>query len=452
LIIFAGTNAFIPQPLIADGGRTSDSITHTEITELGFIRSLARFFYDTRIRPNNNNGDTVNEAEYFITEHTIDDLYKLAYPEYNAAQIMLYSLPLEFNLDYIMTYNVLVDFNPNTKTLPAAHFDSEAFINSSKRILQLRKTIVDNARDTNNDLFQARQSIGQLLHTLQDFYSHSNWIEMGKTNINDLIGVSENIGAVAGPNQATCTNNGCTRIEQKCSLWQLVTIRECPLVYYDCKNNILPEINNQQLLTSGYAQHQHNENNDPVNKPTNVEKCSHGSVLDSLSHIPAVGGINKDGNSVLFSPHHHLHFQAVNLAVKATERFFNDLRRDLGDDNFDRLFLIHPTETQRQAASNAVADGQRFRFFTPGLSTSLEEDDGLFTKLKKSIKQRIDMIKSILTNMIGNKNNLDVPTYDLSDQGVDVKDENNFRAAPYIFGSEFFGRKKRFIDILRQRR
>lgn len=62
----------------------------------------------------------------------------------------------------------------------------------------------------------AQELLGQLLHTLQDFYAHSNWIEMNKTDINELIGTSETIGKVAGPNQATCTSNGCKRIEKTC--------------------------------------------------------------------------------------------------------------------------------------------------------------------------------------------------------------------------------------------
>jgi len=32
--------------------------------------------------------------------------------------------------------------------------------------------------------------------------------------------------------------------------------------------------------------------NDPINKPTNVDKCSHGSILDSSSYLLAIGGIN----------------------------------------------------------------------------------------------------------------------------------------------------------------
>ena len=113
-------------------------ITHTEITQTGSIRTLARYFYDTRIRPNKNNGNTVNEQKYFTEEHTIDDLYRLAHPEYSEAEVQLYSLPLKFILDNIMTQNALVDFNSKTKKLSAAHFDSEAFKNGSRRILQLR--------------------------------------------------------------------------------------------------------------------------------------------------------------------------------------------------------------------------------------------------------------------------------------------------------------------------
>ncbi|CAF2841610.1 unnamed protein product [Rotaria sp. Silwood2] len=422
------------------------SITHTEITQAGFIRCLARFFYDTRIKPNNNNGNTVNEHEYFTKEHTIDDLYKLAYPQYNQAQIKLYSLPLKLILDLVMTEDALVDFNSNTKKLSAAHFDSEAFINGSRRILQLRQTVVNDARTTSKNLTNARQSLGRLLHTLQDFYSHSNWVEMGKTNINNLIGVRENIGSVAGRNQATCTNIGCTRIQKSCTLWQRIVFRTCPLVYYDCKNNILPQINNQKLLTSGYLFNQFNDNYGPLNKPKNVQKCSHGGVIDDSSNVPAIGGINKDANTLILSPHSNLHFKAVDLAIKATEQFLNNLRKDVGDKSFDRLFAINPTQAQHQAASNAVDNGQQFRFFTSSLSVSLKESDGLLTDLKNWVKKRINMIKSISNRLSSGQKNLDVPTYDLSDLGVNVKDVNNFRAAPYIIG-----RKKRFIDVLRHR-
>lgn len=86
----------------------------------------------------------------------------------------------------------------------------------------------------------------------------------------------------------------------------MITLRKCPLVYYDCSNNILPEINTQQLLTSGYLFNQLSETGELVSKSTDINKCSHGSVLDDSAQVPAVGGINKDSNNLLFSPHSNL--------------------------------------------------------------------------------------------------------------------------------------------------
>jgi hypothetical protein len=76
--------------------------------------------------------------------------------------------------------------------------------------------------------------------------------------------------------------------------------------YYDCKDNIVPEINKQGLLTSGYMANQFTATNEPVLKPKNVGKCSHGSVMDTTAHEPAIGGINKDSMTPVYSPHYHL--------------------------------------------------------------------------------------------------------------------------------------------------
>ena len=76
--------------------------------------------------------------------------------------------------------------------------------------------VVNITRNNSQDLTPARDLLGQLCHTLQDFYSHSNWVEMGQTDINELIGFNETIGSIARPDQSTCTNDGCTRIEKTC--------------------------------------------------------------------------------------------------------------------------------------------------------------------------------------------------------------------------------------------
>ncbi|CAF0845443.1 unnamed protein product [Adineta steineri] len=452
LFCLANIHAFIPHPLLAYGALTSNSITHTEITQLGFIRSLGRFFYDMRMNSNNTNSSAIEEDDFLTNEHTIDDLYEFAYPEYNTLEIEYYSLPLKFILDTILTNNVLVDFHSNTKKLSAAHCDSEAFSNCSRRVIQLKQKIVNNTRTKYNDFTETRELLGQLIHTVQDFYSHSNWVEMGKTDINTLMGYNETIGTVAAPDQATCTSSGCKKIEKTCTVWQQITLNMCPLVYYDCQNNILPEINEQQILTSGYLLNQYYENNDILSKPTNVSKCSHGSVSDASSHLPAIGGINKDAESLIYSPHSNLHKNAVDLAIKATERVFNDLRQDIGDYNFDLLFAISPNGPQVQNETDSFSQGKRFRFFTPGLATSVEEDYRLLRQLKKSFRKAYKFTKSIFTGRYFRDKTTNQPTYDLSDQGVNVKDINNFRSAPYLIGKEEVRRKKRMINVLRSRR
>ena len=65
------------------------------------------------------------------------------------------------------------------------------------------------------------------------------------------------------------------------SLWQRVTLRTCPLIYYDCTNNILPEINNQQLLTSGYLLDQ--LKNEKEESENTIDKIAIEQVLGKLS-------------------------------------------------------------------------------------------------------------------------------------------------------------------------
>ena len=90
------------------------------------------------------------------------------------------------------------------------------------------------------------------------------------------------------------------------NLWQKLTLKHCPLEFYECKNNIRTEIIEKGLLTSGYSINQRNEQGQAIFKPTDVEKCSHGSVMDTSSHFPAIGGINKDATKPIYSPHFDL--------------------------------------------------------------------------------------------------------------------------------------------------
>ncbi|KAM9363653.1 von Willebrand factor A domain-containing protein 7-like [Symphorus nematophorus] len=157
-----------------------------------------------------------------------------------------------------------------------------------------------------------RQTLGLVCHTLQDFYSHSNWVELGKTApYSPLIRPDRPMDNLAGPNTPTCRS--CTG--------------------ETCADNILPEVLQRGLLTSGYF------NVYSSAKPDG--KCSHGGSTDKTSTKDPTGGINKD---TLRSSHGSLHNSATNLAVDATMELLEDIRLAVGNRNFLRLMGLSQTQ------------------------------------------------------------------------------------------------------------
>jgi len=63
---------------------------------------------------------------------------------------------------------------------PEVHFDNEALPACSTRLINLREGVVKAlvVGDAAPDGVEARKLLGQALHTLQDFYAHSNWVEL----------------------------------------------------------------------------------------------------------------------------------------------------------------------------------------------------------------------------------------------------------------------------------
>ncbi|CAM9784661.1 unnamed protein product [Lampetra fluviatilis] len=227
--------------------------------------------------------------------------YKVNYksiPSYNHAK------------DEILTMNANTDSDKSTKDDPRYHFDAEMFVAAQQKLVSQRNGLIRLLKKkevTNSDYSMARKLTGILLHTLQDFYSHSNWIEMGNTEPkNDIFDFSA--AEVAGLDVPTCTNCEST-----------------------CSGNIRPEINANRLLTSGYYTSQ-NIDGTSITKPDGKWKCSHGGLLDFTRWNNAKGGINKDGSLELFSPHYYLHGKAVDVATKATINFFRDLRGEVDND------------------------------------------------------------------------------------------------------------------------
>ena len=84
--------------------------------------------------------------------------------------------------------------------IPFVHFDDESFGKASNRLINLRKAVVSKALA--GDYIGARQTLGQALHTLQDFYSHSTWVNRGEPGLAPL---GQQILAQPSAAAANCT-------------------------------------------------------------------------------------------------------------------------------------------------------------------------------------------------------------------------------------------------------
>ncbi|KAM8898612.1 von Willebrand factor A domain-containing protein 7-like isoform 1-T3 [Spinachia spinachia] len=188
------------------------------------------------------------------------------------------------------------------------HFDEELFVQGQKIITE--GIVVVKASNTQENFESARQIVGEILHTLQDFYSHSNWVELGNKLPNpNLIRSDTSIGNIADKNRATC--------------------RSCD--GDDCRNNILADIIEEKVLTSGYF------GVVPLASTKPKGKCSHGGAVDQTSRIEPKGGINKDSFG---ASHGHLHTDAANLAMAATSLLLEDIRGAAGDRPFLQMLGI----------------------------------------------------------------------------------------------------------------
>jgi hypothetical protein len=79
--------------------------------------------------------------------------------------------------------NEVNDSNRNTDVfafhVEEAHFDNESLDTGSARLIDLKEQIIQALLSSPPDGRLARELLGGALHTLQDFYAHSNWVELG---------------------------------------------------------------------------------------------------------------------------------------------------------------------------------------------------------------------------------------------------------------------------------
>lgn len=167
-----------------------------------------------------------------------------------------------------------------------AHCDDETLPECFQRVIDKREKVLNLLKRGTPDGKQARKVLGQALHTIQDFYSHSNWVHNpgpNKGDINRDFGVT-GPKKTLGTDRATCIEGG---------LFE--------------GNHVLTGDGITEI-TTGYFR----KGGVPANK------CNHGG--------PVYGGINKDARDKQFFP------KAREFAVQATrvfvEQIFQDLQKD----------------------------------------------------------------------------------------------------------------------------
>ncbi|MEX2264237.1 MAG: HET-C-related protein [Bryobacteraceae bacterium] len=67
------------------------------------------------------------------------------------------------------------------ETRPERHFDGENIRKGSAWVRELRDAFITNVNE--GHFTQARKVLGFALHALQDFYAHSNWVELGNRKV-----------------------------------------------------------------------------------------------------------------------------------------------------------------------------------------------------------------------------------------------------------------------------
>jgi hypothetical protein len=244
--------------------------------------------------------------------------------------------PMKKAMEEIADANQLVDVD---FVHSARHVDGEAFPESQILLTDLSRQVQVALR--NNNLVGARFVLGQALHTVQDFYSHTNWVEAGNTLPNPDLGRPDRPIARLPGETPTC-------------------------------DPINPSLLLTDQLTSGYY------SGETRVKP-NPNKCSHGGLFDlsgrfifdpDTGRIASRHGINKDSLVFTLSPHARFHLQAAALAEAATQQFIIDIQAKVTPRQFSLLlggggpmlaFLIDPAgsgagviETIKQQAIEMV--------------------------------------------------------------------------------------------------
>lgn len=200
-----------------------------------------------------------------------------------------------------------------------AHFTGDELAGSQQRVETFYKS-VKIALEADK-LFTARMHLGTALHAIQDFYSHSNWIESGHGSTNpDVANFSRTGALIASGIDRFPSELGCS---------------DCPLPWTcaQCTGNVTTNT----LTTAWFEINPFRLNRKPFGR------CSHGGSMDFSQNYAARGGINKDSTSCSESPHASLHFTAAAIAKTHTKEFIRLIKKNVTLKQFRALLGVGPT-------------------------------------------------------------------------------------------------------------
>ena len=221
-------NSFLVQLAKAASGSTESCLTHQDMSRSAILQVATEVLRDN---PNPNDARSTQRLSSLDPSNLDEKSILTAYCGVcNRQRKNIF----EDAVEAVQTATAGVD-GGEEKHLAAAHFDSEQFEDGQNRLITLRRSAVSSIQQGDYDA--ARKYTGRMFHTLQDFYSHSSWVENGNRAPNPVLGQPyERIdNYVTNPTEPTCTD-----CEKKAG-------------YYECKDNIKRSLIENGILTSGYG-------------------------------------------------------------------------------------------------------------------------------------------------------------------------------------------------------
>jgi len=178
---------------------------------------------------------------------------------------------------------------------PKSHCDSEHIYGTEgceDRIKSLKQRTVNALSQKKPLIGVARSAFGQLLHTVQDFYAHSNWVNLGNTTSNSKILDDEVKESDKAPKEREVDDP-----DKKTCEWETGVFDEKPLP----KLQLGPR--GKSVVTTGYFEALGLA--DPIHY-----KCDHGGKGT---------GLNKD------TPSQNLYEKAASVAGGSTQDIYRDI-------------------------------------------------------------------------------------------------------------------------------